>query len=102
MNALRSDGVDHLQKQCYHCSRKGHIKANCPKRRKLGMQPWKKRSERESRTPTKKGRLAAKDDWDGRETKGKKTMKRNSVSNKRPEVRTFRKPKNLQQMGEDF
>ena len=39
LNALRTGGVDHSQKQCYYCSRKGHIKANCPERRKLGMQP---------------------------------------------------------------
>ena len=41
LNALRTGGVDHLQKQCYHCSHKGHIKANCSKRRKLGAQPGK-------------------------------------------------------------
>ena len=67
LNALRSGGVDHSQKQCYHCSRKGYIKANCPKRRKLGTQPWKKKLERELRAPTKKGRPVAKDDLDGRD-----------------------------------
>ena len=102
MNALRSGGVDHSQKQCYHCSRKGHIKANCPKRRKLGTQPWKKKSERELRAPTRKGKLVVRDDSNGREVKGKKTMKGNLASNKRQEVKTFRKPKNLQQMGEDL
>ena len=44
LNVLRSGGVDHLQKQCYHFSHKEYIKANCPERRKLGTQPWKKRS----------------------------------------------------------
>ena len=39
LNALRSGEVDHSQKQCYHCSNKGHIKANCPEIRKLGTQP---------------------------------------------------------------
>ena len=52
--------------------------------------------------PTRKGRLVVWDDSDGRETKGKKTMKRNSVSNKKPEARASWKPKNLQQMSEDF
>ena len=61
LNTLRSGGVDHLQKQCYHCSHKGHIKANCPERRKLGTQPWKKRPERESGAPRKKGRPVVKD-----------------------------------------
>ena len=55
LNALRLGGVLHWQKQCYHCSNKGHIKANCPERRKLGTQPWKKSAERESRAPRKKG-----------------------------------------------
>ena len=30
LNVLRMGGVDHLQKQCYHCSCKGYIKAHCP------------------------------------------------------------------------
>ena len=54
LNVLRSGGVDHSKKQCYHCSHKGHIKANCPERRKLGTQPWKKRPEREPRASRKK------------------------------------------------
>ena len=102
LNALRSGGVDHSQKQCYHCSHKGHIKANCPERRKLGTQPWKKRPEREPRAPRKKGKPVVKTKLDGRETKGRKTMKRTSASNKRPGGRTFGKPKHLQEMGEDF
>ena len=95
MNTLRSGGVDHSQKQCYHCSHKGHIKANCPKRRKLGTQPWKKRLERELHAPRKKGKPVVRDKSDGKETKGRKTMKRTSATNKRPERRTFGKPKNL-------
>ena len=43
INFLKTRNVDHSQKSCYHCSRKGHIKANCPERRKLGAQPWTKR-----------------------------------------------------------
>ena len=38
----------------------------------------------------------------GRDVKGKKTMKRNLALNKKQEVKSFRKPKNLQQMGKDF
>ena len=66
------------------------------------MQPWKKRSERESRVPTRKGKLFVRDNLSGREVKWKKTMKRNLAPNKKQEVKPFRKPKNLQQMGEDF
>ena len=42
ISALKTGNVDHSQKSCYHCSRKGHIKANCPERRKLGAWPWTK------------------------------------------------------------
>ena len=43
ISALKTGNVDHSQKSCYHCSCKGHIKANCPERRKLGARPWTKR-----------------------------------------------------------
>ena len=43
ISALKTGNVDHSQKSCYHCNRKGHIKANCPERRKLGARPWTKR-----------------------------------------------------------
>ena len=36
LSALKTGNVDHSQKSCYHCGHKGHTKANCPKRRKLG------------------------------------------------------------------
>ena len=36
ISTLKTGNVDHSQKTCYHCNRKGHIKANCPERRKLG------------------------------------------------------------------
>ena len=39
LSALKTGNVDHSQKSCYHCSRKGNIKANCPKQRKLGARP---------------------------------------------------------------
>ena len=35
LSALKTGNVDHSQKSCYHCGHKGHIKANCPKQRKL-------------------------------------------------------------------
>ena len=43
LNALKTGNIDHSQRSCYHCGRKGHIKANCYERRKLGMQPWDRR-----------------------------------------------------------
>ena len=30
ISTLKTGNKDHSQKSCYHCSRKGHIKANCP------------------------------------------------------------------------
>ena len=35
--------MDHSQKTCYHCNRKGHIKANCLARKRLEAKPWTKR-----------------------------------------------------------
>ena len=29
LNALKTGNIDHSQRSCYHCGRKGHIKANC-------------------------------------------------------------------------
>ena len=91
-----------MQKQCCDCSCKGHIKANCPERRKLGAQPWKKRSERKFQAPKQRGKMLGKDNPRGKEAKGKKMMKRNSSLRKKQEVKPFKKPKNLQQMGKDF
>ena len=45
LNALKTGTVNRSQKSCYHCSRKGHIEANCSEWRKLGAQPWMKRPE---------------------------------------------------------
>ena len=39
LSTLKAGNVDHSQKSCYHCSQKGHIKANCPERRKSVTQP---------------------------------------------------------------
>ena len=39
IGALKTGNVDHPQKSCYHLSRKGHIKATGPERRKLGPPP---------------------------------------------------------------
>ena len=56
ISTLKTGNVDHSQKSCYHCSRKGHIKANCPERRKLGAQPWTKRpGPRVKKTAVQKG-----------------------------------------------
>ena len=92
LNALKTGGVDHLQKQCYHCSRKGHIKANCPERRKLGTQPWKKRSGGESRTYTQKGKMFGRDNPGRREGKGKWVTKRKSPPSKGQKGKLFKNP----------
>ena len=48
--------MDHAQKTCYHCNRKGHIKANCPARKRLDAKPWTKRpGPREKKTTVHKG-----------------------------------------------
>ena len=42
ISTLKTGNMDHSQKTCYHCNRKGHIKANCPDRKRLGAKPWTK------------------------------------------------------------
>ena len=42
INVLKQGNMDHSQKTCYHCNRKGHIKANCPARKNLYRRPWTK------------------------------------------------------------
>ena len=37
---LKQGNMDHSQKTCYHCNRKGHIKANCPAPKRLDAKPW--------------------------------------------------------------
>ena len=39
INVLKQGNMDHSQKTCYHCNRKGHIKANCPARKRLETKP---------------------------------------------------------------
>ena len=56
INVLKQGNMDHAQKTCYHCNRKGHIKANCPARKKLEAKPWTKRpGPRKKRTTVHKG-----------------------------------------------
>ena len=56
INALKQGNMDHSQKVCYHCSHKGHIKANYPARKKLETQPWTRKPVcRENKTATSKG-----------------------------------------------
>ena len=43
LNVLKTGNIDHSQRSCYHCGCKGHIKANCHERRKVGAQPWARR-----------------------------------------------------------
>ena len=40
LSTLKTGNLDHSQNSCYHCSCKGHIKANCPLWKKSGAQPW--------------------------------------------------------------
>ena len=51
--------MDHSQKTCYHCNRKGHIKANCPARKRLDAKPCKKKDNRVKRnwTGKRKGKV---------------------------------------------
>ena len=56
INVLKQGNMDHSQKTCYHCNRKGHIKANCPAQKRLDAKPWTKRpGPREKRTIVQKG-----------------------------------------------
>ena len=43
INVLKQGNMDHSQKTCYHCNCKGHIKANCPARKRLDAKSWTKR-----------------------------------------------------------
>ena len=40
LSTLKTGKVDHSQVICYHCSCKGHIKANCPDRKTSSRRPW--------------------------------------------------------------
>ena len=56
INMLKQGNMDHSQKTCYHCNKKGHIKANCPAQKKLDAKPWIKRTgPRKKRTIGRKG-----------------------------------------------
>ena len=56
INVLKQGNMDHAQKTCYHCNRQGHIKVNCPARKKLYVKPWTKRPvSREKRTTARRG-----------------------------------------------
>ena len=56
INVLKQGNMDHAQKTCYHCNRQGHIKANCPARKKLYVKPWtKKLVSCEKRTTAHRG-----------------------------------------------
>ena len=56
INMLKQGNMDHSQKTCYHCNKKGHIKANCPARKRLDAKPWIKRTgPREKKTIERKG-----------------------------------------------
>ena len=56
INVLKQGNMDHAQKTCYHCNQQGHIKANCPARKKLYVKPWtKKLVSHEKRTTAHRG-----------------------------------------------
>ena len=77
ISVLKQGNMDHAQKTCYQCNRKGHIKANCPAQKRLDAAPWAKRAGfREKRTTARKGFGVGR----GR---GKPLPKRTSSSKKR-------------------
>ena len=45
LSTLKSGDID----QCYHCNRRGHIKANCPARKSASTRPWKGRAGQQPR-----------------------------------------------------
>ena len=96
LSTLKAGNVDHSQKSCYHCSRKGHIKVNCPKRRKSGAQPW-----------TKRPRLKAKKTFIQKSYGtgggiGQRFVHKNTHPNKWHEGNRNKRPQSLQQIEEDF
>ena len=99
---LKTGGVDDSHKQCYHCLRKGHIKANCPERRKLGAQPWKKRLGGESRTYTWKRKIFGQEKSSVGGGGGGKMMCRGMPPKRWQEGKQIKKSKNIQQIKEDF
>ena len=44
LSALKSEDIDHSWVLCYHCSRRGHIKANCLARKSASTRLWKGRA----------------------------------------------------------
>ena len=44
LNEVRSGSRDYSNMQCFHCKRKGHIKANCPERTRVSSKPWERRN----------------------------------------------------------
>ena len=59
LSALKSGDIDHSWVLCYHCSRRGHIKANCPARKSASTQLWKGRAGQQPRkgwSPRQDGR----------------------------------------------
>ena len=42
LNSLQTGQARHPYSTCYHCRGKGHLKANCPDRRKGNKMPWER------------------------------------------------------------
>ena len=49
LSALKSGDIDHSRVLCYHCSHRGHIKANCLARKSASTRPWKGRAGQQPR-----------------------------------------------------
>ena len=96
LSALKTENVDHSQKSCYHCGHKGHIKANCSERRKLGAQPWMKRpGPRVKRTVVRRG-------YGMGGGRGRRFTSKSAPPRKRYNRTQVEKGQMLQQLEEDF
>ena len=72
INVLKQENMDHSQKTCFHCNRKGHIKANCLAQKRLDTKPLikrtgphKKRTVAQKATGPGKGRGKFSYNWSG-------------------------------------
>ena len=96
LNALKTGRADHSQIMCYHCSYRGHMKANCPDRRRSNNQPWDRRWKPEVRkTFVRKGHNTG-------GGSGWRFARKDTSPRKWHEDRRAERPRNLQQMEEDF
>ena len=92
INMLKQGNMDHSQKTCYHCNKQGHIKGNCPARKKLDAKPWVKRTR-----PSKKRTIGCKGTGPGR---GRRRFPSNRSGP--PRKKFTRSAQSIQQSEENF